>query len=155
MFKYKIIGLALILCSLYGFTPQSTSLADLEITEQSYSEQISYFANIYGADSSLVKRVVDNESGGKHNVKCGDGGRSCGIAQIQIPTWKDLEQKYNLEFAEDLNYNSQFDQLKIITWGIARGYGNKWTAYRCIMNGGKYSFYSSQLKKHFTVYCKL
>lgn len=132
--------------------PQRSALAELEITEQSYAKQINYFAKLYGADSSLVKRVIDNESDGKHN-KCGDNGLSCGIGQIQKTTWIDLEQKYNEVFKEDLNYTSQFDQLKLTTWSIANGYGNRWTAYRCIKNGGTYSFWSSQLQKQFTVTC--
>lgn len=127
---------------------------NIPLKDKSVKEQVEFFSEIYGADSKVVNKVIECESGGSHKA-IGDGGRSKGIAQIQEPTWKDLEQKFNVKYEEDLNYTSKFDQLKLTTYSIANGEGNRWTAYRAIMNGGKYSFYSKQLKKHFTVYCKL
>lgn len=124
------------------------------LTEKTIKEQVEYFSGLYNTNSAVVNKVLECESKFDHS-SVGDGGRSKGIAQIQGPTWKDLEYKFNKEYIEDLNYNSRFDQIKLTTWSIANGYGNKWTAYRAIMNGGKYSFYSKQLKRHFTVTCKL
>lgn len=148
--KIKIAAVLIFFCTTttYAQAPNSP------IWEQPVKEQIEYFSGIYGVDSKLVSKVIECESGGDHKV-VGDGGRSKGIAQIQKPTWIDLEQKFNVEHKEDLNYMSQFDQLKLTTWSIANGEGSRWTAYRAIKNGGRYSFYSRQLKKHFVVYCKL
>lgn len=149
----KILIVLLLLCSLYGLEPQSISLAELQISEQHYSTQIDYFANLYGTDSSVVKKVIQCESQGLHS-SIGDGGRSKGIAQFQKPTWDWLESIYNKEYKEDLNYKSSFDQIKLLTYSISKGYGERWTTYVAIQKGGTYSFYSSQLKKHFTITCR-
>ena len=148
--KLKIAAVLVLFCAAttYAQAPNSP------IWEKTVKEQVEYFSKIYDVDPNLVNKVIECESGGNHKV-IGDGGRSKGIAQIQEPTWRDLEQKFNTQYDEDLHYMSQFDQLKLTTWSIANGHGNRWTAYRAIKNGGKYSFYSKQLKKHFTVYCKL
>lgn len=151
MLSKIIIGVVAIVFSVtstYAQAPNSP------LREKTVKEQVEYFSEIYGTDSKVVNKVIECESNGNHQA-VGDSGRSKGIAQIQGPTWKDLEQKFNLEYEEDLHYNSQFDQLKLTTYSIANGSGRRWTAYRAIMNGGTYSFYSKQLKKHFTVTCKL
>jgi len=151
MFTKIIIGVATVMfaaTSAYAHAPNGP------LWTKTIDEQIEYFSELYGADSKVIKKVIECESGGNHKA-VGDGGRSKGIAQIQGPTWKDLEQKFNLEYAEDLNYMSRFDQLKLTTYSIANGEGRRWTAYRAIMNGGTYSFYSKQLQKHFKVTCKL
>lgn len=148
----KIIGLFLF-CSLLAL-PQSSSLADLEITEAPYTIQADFFATLYGVDSSIVNKVLDCESNYNHSAK-GDGGKSKGIAQIQKPTWNWMELQYFKEWGEHLNYESSFDQIKMLAYQISKGNGNNWTSYVAIKKGGKYSFYSSQLKKHFIVYCKL
>ena len=112
-------------------------------------EQIIYYSKIYNVDSKLVSKVIDCESGGENHV-VSDGGRSKGVAQFQLPTFLWMEK----EFGKDLNYNSSHDQILLLVWGLSKGYGNNWTAYRTIMNGDKYSFYSKQLQRHFTTYCK-
>ena len=147
--KFKIAVVLLLFCatSTYAQAPNSP------IWDKTIRQQIEYFSEIYGVDPNIVDKVIDCESGGDHKA-IGDGGRSKGVAQIQGPTWKDLEQKFNVQYEEDLNYMSQFDQLKLTTWSIANGEGRRWTAYRAIMNGGTYSFYSKQLQKHFNVTCK-
>jgi len=151
MFTKIIIGAVMIV---FMATSTYAQAPNIPLKDKSVKEQVEFFSEIYGADSKVVNKVIECESGGSHKA-IGDGGRSKGIAQIQEPTWKDLEQKFNVKYEEDLNYTSKFDQLKLTTYSIANGEGNRWTAYRAIMNGGKYSFYSKQLKKHFTVYCKL
>lgn len=138
---------------LVAFAAKPLSTKELQIPELPISMQIDYFANVYGVDSSLIKKVVQCESQGSQNA-VGDSGRSKGIAQFQKPTWDALVDKYQEQYNEELDYASSHDQLKLLTFSVATGYGNRWTAYRAIKNGGKYSFYSSQLKKHFTVYCK-
>lgn len=125
-----------------------------KITEQTYTIQADYFAKLYGVDSQIVDRVLDCESDYVHTAK-GDGGRSKGIAQIQKPTWDWMEAQYYKEWGEHLDYLSSHDQIKLLAYQISKGNGNNWTSYRAIKNGGKYSFWSNQMKKHYTVYCKL
>lgn len=126
------------------------SQAELNIIELSPQEQVQHFAKIYGADIDLVNVVIECES--QWNVKArGDGGRSFGIFQFQKPSFERMAKA----FGEELDYYSYYDQIKLGVWALENGYGNEWTAYVAIKNGGKYSFYSKQLQKHFTVYCRL
>lgn len=127
---------------------------ELEIPELPYTMQIDYFANLYGADSSIVKKVVECESQWNEDA-LGDGGRSYGLGQFQKQTWNALVDEYQKQYNEELNYKSSHDQLKLLTFSISEGHGSHWTAYRAIKNGGTYKFYSNQLKKNFIVKCKL
>jgi hypothetical protein len=150
----KLIILALILSSLYGFTPQSISHAELQIQDQPISNQIDYFATMYRIDSRLIAKVVECESGGVHEA-VGDGHRSHGIAQFQRPTWNWMEKEFYEEYNQHLDYTSSFDQLHLLSYAISEGYGRNWTTYVAIKNGGKYSFWSNQMNRHYTVVCKL
>jgi hypothetical protein len=116
-------------------------------------EQVEYFTNIYGGDTSINNKIMYCESRGNHGA-VSDGGRSNGIMQFQKPTFDWMEKEFYGEYQEHLNYKSSLDQIKLFTWAMSKGYGRNWTAYRAIMNGGKYSFYSNQLKKYFTVTCR-
>ena len=138
--------------SLFTFTTKNEASAP-KITNPvdfSVEKQIEYFSSLYQGDATLTTRVMECESSGRHSA-VGDGGRSRGIFQFQKATFISLSKL----MGETLDFNSRFDQIKLATWAIANGHGDNWTAYRAIKRGGKYSFYSSQLKQHFTVYCKL
>lgn len=147
----KIIVYLVLIFSLLGF-PTKDEAKELEIvrpSELTLEGQVSHYSKLYGADEDIVKGVIQNES--KWNVNAvGDGGRSRGIAQFQEESFNRLSGL----MGEDLDYHSPHDQIKLLSWSIANGHGREWTAYICIMNGGSYSFYSRQLQKHFTVYCK-
>lgn len=140
--------------SVVFIAPSQIVSQELQIEAMPLSAQIDHFAKLYGTDGSVVKKVIECESNGKQTA-VGDGGRSIGIAQFQKPTWINLESLYFKEYNEHLNYESQIDQVKLLTYSIANGHGSNWTAYRAIMNGGKYSFYSNQMKRHYVVYCKV
>jgi hypothetical protein len=148
----KIAIVFLLTCSLLGFYPQSIVSEELKIVDMPLPSQVEVFSKLYGVDSTVVNKVIQCESNGNHKA-VGDGGLSRGIAQFQKPTFNNLAKLYSKEYNESLNYDSEFDQVKLLTWSIANGHGRNWTAYRALMNGGKYSFYSNQLKQHFTVYC--
>ena len=155
---YKTIVLCLLL-PLVAFAAKPLTTEELEIVHVNpvnltVDEQISYFSNLYQVDVLLVSKVIDCESGGNHSV-VSDGNRSKGIAQIQEPTWKWMEKQYFDEFGVHLSYMVATDQINMLAYQISKGNGRNWTAYRTIMNGGKYSFYSTQLQRHFTTYCRL
>lgn len=114
-------------------------------------EQIEQLSLINGIDVKLVKAVIDCESG-FNNSNIGDNGLSRGILQFQKSTFMRMSSIYG----EKLNYDSQFDQLKLGIWALSKPeLAREWTSYRAIMNGGTYSFYSKQLKQHFTVKCSI
>lgn len=112
-------------------------------------KQVELFSIVYGADSNIIKKMIYEESGWKMSA-VGDSGISRGIGQFQKSSFIRLSKL----MGEDLDYNSSYDQIKLLVWSVANGHGREWTSYRCIMNGGTYSFYSKQLGKHFTINCK-
>lgn len=122
----------------------------LKISEElPLEKQVELFTLVYGGDAELNKKVIRCESG--WDVKAdGDGGISLGVAQFQLESFNRMSKA----FGEKLDYNSSYDQLKLFVWAMNNGYAREWTAYRAIKNGGTYSFYSKQLGRHFTVYCK-
>jgi hypothetical protein len=129
--------------------PLTTSELEIKLSEQPISAQIDYFADLYGTDASVVKKVVQCESQGKVTAR-GDGNRAYGLLQYHKASF----ERHAKLFGEELDYYSSYDQIKLGTWAISQGYGNEWTAYRAIKNGGTYSFYSKLLKKHFVAVCK-
>lgn len=122
----------------------------IELKDQPIEAIVAHFAEVNGIDAKLAITVMYCESKGNQSA-ISDGGRSVGIFQYQLPTW----ERHTEEFGEKLDIHSPYDQAKIATWSLAHGKGNEWTAYRAIKNGGTYSFYSTQLKKHFTVKCSM
>lgn len=110
--------------------------------------QIAFYAGVYGYDASTLLSVARCESGFDQKNR-GDNGLSIGVFSIQAPTWK----RFTKEMGETLDRNSSRDQSKVAAWAFANGHAREWTTYRSLKNGGTYSFYSRQLKKHFTVKC--
>ena len=154
--KHKfMVGLVLWLL-LWGlsliFLPLSKAKAEapvLPLDKQPIENIVVHFSNENGVDPNLMLAVMRCESNGKQST-VGDGGRSRGIFQIQKPTW----DRFTKGMGETLDYQSPFDQARVATWAFANGHGDEWTTAVAIRKGGTYSFYSRQLKKHFTVNCK-
>lgn len=142
----------MLVSSLFGF-PTKDYADEIKINPQdlSIADQVVYFSNLYGGDSEVALKVMDCESGGDHN-NVGDGGLSKGIFQFQKSTFERMERG----LGENLNYTSQFDQIKLASYALSHDeLAREWSTYVAIKNGGKYAFYSSQLKRHFVVYCKI
>lgn len=120
------------------------------INERTYEQQITYYAELYNFNTAIALKVAECESGYSNKAK-GDSGLSNGIYQFQKPTFT----QFSKEMGETLDYTNPHDQIKLAMWAMANGHARSWTAYRAIVNGGTYTFYSKQLKKTFTVVCKL
>ena len=114
-------------------------------------DQVVYFSKLYGGDSKIALRVMECESGGDHSTSS-DGGRSNGVMQFQKETFTRMSKAMGLK----LNYSSRYDQIKLATWALTQPkFASEWTTYRAIKNGGTYSFYSRQMKRHYTIKCSL
>jgi len=136
---------------LIGFT--SIAKADAPVIPmEKWSPQslVSHYAEVYAYDEKTLQAVMRCESQGNQST-VGDGGRSFGIFQIQKETWK----RFTKEMGETLDINSKNDQAKVAAWAFANGHGTEWSTYVSIKKGGTYSFYSRQLKGHFTVRCSV
>lgn len=112
-------------------------------------ETIDHYASLYGANATELRKVMRCESGGRQSA-VGDGGLAIGVYQYHRATFTNLSKK----LGEQLNIDSEHDQIKLTAWAFANGHGNNWTAYRAIKHGGTYSFYSKLLGRHFTVHCR-
>ena len=148
----KIIVSLVLLFSLLGF-PTKDSAEEIKINplDLTPEQQVIYFSDLYGGDYKVALKVMECESGGNHKTS-GDGGRSNGIFQFQKSTFLRMEK----EFGEDLNYSSQYDQIKLASYALSKEeLAKEWTTWVSIQNGGKYSFWSSQNNRYYTVYCKL
>lgn len=142
----------IVLCSVFILYSPSASIAQAPvrgINEYTTQELVEYHAEQYGASSKTLSSMVACESGGRQEVK-GDGGNAHGTMQIWSDTWK----RFTKEMGEDLDINSQSDQIKVGAWAITHNHGNEWTTYRAIQNGGTYTFYSKREHRLITVYCK-
>jgi len=111
---------------------------------------VSHYAEVYAYDEKTLQAVMRCESQGNQST-VGDGGRSFGIFQIQKETWK----RFTKEMGETLDINSKNDQAKVASWAFANGHGDEWSTAVAIRKGGTYSFYSRQLKGHYTVRCSV
>lgn len=76
-----------------------------------------------------VEKIIECESGGRHDGVWGDGGRSYGIAQFQRRTFSYLAEKSGIE---GLDWKDRDDQILLLRWSIDNGYGDLWTCYRKI-----------------------
>lgn len=154
----KTLLVGIILANLINNT---ITLADVNNTQQT-QENVSTVANLplyekvaikysslYGASSTEVIKVMQCESGFKMEA-VGDSGKSNGIAQFNKGTF----EQYSKQLGEKLDYNSLYDQIKLMSYMFSINKGNHWTAYRALKNGGTYTFYSSVEKQWITSYCK-
>lgn len=124
----------------------------LEIQDYSVTKLIEYFSGVYNQDPKLLKRVAECESHLNQNAK-GDSGLATGLYQYHKGTWEHFSKLKG----EVLDINSAYDQAKLTAFifSLEEVYRKHWTSYVAIKNGGKYSFYSKLLKKHFVVSCNL
>lgn len=140
--------LTVVVTLIIGFSHIATAQAPTSAIPTDIKGQIAFYANVYGSSASDLLTVAECESHFRQ-ATVSDLGMSIGIFQIQGPTWV----RFTREMGEKLDRNSSLDQAKVASWAFANNKGTEWTTYVALKNGGTYSFYSKQLKKHFTVRC--
>lgn len=92
-----------------------------------------HFAKKYGLNEETFICTLKKESGlngwrPDGSLKCGDNGASCGIGQIQLPTWKSM-RKHAGWSTEDLRGND-YENIKTTAYGMATYWPEHWTGYR-------------------------
>ncbi len=75
----------------------------------------------------LILRMIECESGGRHEGVWGDAGQSYGLLQVQKKTFYELAGKAGFEGA---NWKNAVHQLRVLSWALDNGYGRKWTCYQ-------------------------
>lgn len=126
----------------------------INIDDLSVQEQITYYANTYGVQPQLALAVARCESQfGK--LPDGDNGHAKGIYQYWDDTWERHYKEFNRETGVTLTKGVTKDDIQLATWAFSTGKASEWTTAVAIKKGGTYSFYSRQLKQHFTVKCEM
>lgn len=123
--------------------PSSTGSAQFAIipSKEDREDIARYFAQKYGLVEDTFLCVLNHESGltgwlPDGSLKCGDNGRSCGIGQIQLPTWQSIRKSAGWS-TEDLRGND-YENIKTTAYGMSHGWENHWTGYRiCRADGYK------------------
>jgi len=123
-------------------------------SKMSVSEIIDEVSPMFDQDPALIYKISYCESNHKDEVH--DGGYGKGVTGIHKRTFNLWLINYKKETGETLNYDSSYDQLKMMSWAFSKGesYRRQWSTYVAYKNGGVYAFYSRLLKKNFTVRCK-
>ena len=70
--------------------------------------------------------IIACESSGYHHGVWGDSGKSYGIAQFQLGTFKDLRTEAG---KPELKWMNKADQLWLLDWALRHGYGKRWTCF--------------------------
>jgi len=127
---------------------------NIEVKPLSVKEMAYLTAMQFGQDPTLISKIMMCESGGR--VASHDGGRGVNVTGIHDTTFKGWLPLYQKEVGETLDIKSNYDQLKMMSWAFSKGdtYRRQWTTYRAYKNGGTYTFYSTLMKRWYTVTCK-
>lgn len=123
------------------------------IDEYTIIEMINEVAPRFNQDPKLIKGITWCES--NHRVVVHDGGYGKGVTGFHKKTFDRYLKMFIEEGGENLNYNSSYDQLKLMSYAFSKGESarREWTTYVAYKNGGTYAFYSRLLKKNFVVNC--
>lgn len=108
------------------------------------------YSTQYGISEQLIKKVANCESSFSPKA-INHSDNSQGLMQFQPQTFYTYAKKISI--ANPSIWNAD-QQVHVAAYMFSIGQGKQWTTYRAIQNGGSYTFYSKQLKKWITVYCK-
>lgn len=94
-----------------------------------------FSTSAHSADAQLKLDIMKCESGLEHHNNCGDGGKSCGIAQFQQATFDDFVKMSKQDGTWPATWkarrSSAMHQEFLLDWGLNNGFGDRWrTCYR-------------------------
>ena len=89
-------------------------------------EQAQELSIYYHTDFKTINKVIICESNWD-SASTGDHGKANGISQFH----KDTFIEWSKQMGETLDYNSSYDQLKVMNWAFSKGnsYRRAWTCY--------------------------
>lgn len=148
MLKTLFIGVVIVFLS-YNPYPTIAQAPQKKLSELTPKELAEHYTSISQGEDKHTSAVIRCESNYEPSAK-GDYGLANNVGQFHEETFYMIARK----MGEKLNYDSYYDQTKALAWSLANGYGNLWTTYRAIKNGGVYTFYSKKFDKWYTVKCK-
>lgn len=75
---------------------------------------------------STLAKIINCESGGRHDDIFGDGGAAYGIAQFHRATFKEMA---GFAGCENCRYTDRADQLKLLSWAYDHDRLGAWSCY--------------------------
>lgn len=133
--------------------PQRGIAEPIHITKvATVPEMIKEIAPRFDQDPALIDKIIKCESG--YKVVPHDGGHGKGVTGLHKNTFKLYLPMYEKQEGETLNYDSSYDQIKMMSFMFQKGEARQWTSYRAYKNGGTYTFYSKLMGKTYTSRCK-
>lgn len=112
----------------------------LSISSQlSTVDQAKKIAQQYNIPEGTFLCVIQYESGFQSHysdgsLKCGDSGRSCGLGQIQYPTWRSIRSHAGMSL-DDLR-GDDYENLITTAYGLTHGWKYHWTGYNICASQG-------------------
>ncbi len=101
-------------------TTDTVALARQVAKEFSLNEET--FLCVLQYESGLNSRTADG------SLKCGDNGRSCGLGQIQYPTWVSIRR--NAGWSTDDLRGDDYENLRTTAYGLKTYWKYHWSGYR-------------------------
>lgn len=108
------------------FATASAVLSDVKGTAYS-------IAGEFGINPETFICVLQHESGLNSrnpdgSLKCGDSGRSCGIGQIQLPTWISIRR--HAGWSTEDRRGDDIENMRTTAYGLSTLWYEHWTGYR-------------------------
>lgn len=111
-----------------------TTPADTEEVARSIASKFGInpdtFVCVLKKESGLYSRRTDK------SLKCGDNDKSCGLGQIQYPTWRSIRR--HAGWSQDDLRGNDMENLKTTAYGLKNGWKYHWTGYRTCEKEGYY-----------------
>lgn len=79
----------------------------------------------------LIRAIAKCESNFRHENTWGDGGKSYGMFQFKLATFRELAGKMGFKNAK---WKDAGHQYIVADWAIRNGHGDLWTCYRKVMS---------------------
>lgn len=103
------------------------------------------FAEKYKINPEGLICMTMRESGldGKRlngQYKCGDSGASCGLTQIQCPTWISIRKHMGRD-TDCALVHDDYENLETAAYGVSTYWAEHWTGYRLCRDEGYQFFY--------------
>ncbi len=95
-------------------------------------KDVRYVSKEFGINSEMLMCVLEHESGLQSrnkdgSLKCGDGGRSCGLGQIQLQTWQSIRK--HAGWSTEDERDNDFENMRTTAYGLSTVWPLHWTGY--------------------------
>ncbi len=131
--SFKLLVFAVVLVSVFQRTtyaeaplPVKPPVLDIDRV-MTVPEVIHEMSTTYGVNEKMLSEIIFCESSFQQGVSH-DGGQGVGVTGFHRDTFNGWSRRFGL----DLNYNSTYDQVKLMAIAFTKGeeYRDDWTSYR-------------------------